>query len=152
VSEASFGVDARLLGLRLAGLAEPRTQAAEGTLRLRLGARGGTQLLSYAEARSERALGAATAQAGGEVLPLFQELGGYDRSGLTTGSELTLDFWSVVGLGGGADWDPLDQVLLGLRSFARYRHRCRCVAVSAFASHRRGRGGFDAGLTLDLMP
>jgi hypothetical protein len=58
----------------------------------------------------------------------------------------------VVALGGGVDADPLDQDLLAVRSFARYRHACRCVAVAAFGSRRLGRGGFDAGLTLDLMP
>jgi hypothetical protein len=39
-----------------------------------------------------------------------------------------------------------------VRSFARYRHACGCIALSAFGSTRRGRGGFDAGLALDLMP
>lgn len=152
VTEASWGVDARLLGLRASGLAEPETNAGEGTVRLRVGARGGTTLVGYAEARTERAPGAATALAGGDLLPAFHELGGYDQAGLTTGAELTLDLWSVVALGGGADLDALDGDLLGVRSFARYRHACRCVAIAGFGSRRMGRGGFDAGLSLDLMP
>lgn len=152
VTEASAGVDGRLLGLRLAAVAEPEPQAAEATARLRLGARSGTTLVGYAEARTERAPAAAAAQAGGDVLPAFHELGAYDRAGLTTGAELTLDLWSVVALGGGVDVDPLEQDLLAVRSFARYRHACRCVAVGGFGSRRLGRGGFDAGLSLDLMP
>jgi hypothetical protein len=152
VTEASWAVDARFFGLRASGLAEPQTSAAEGTLRLRLGARSGTTLVGYAEARTEVSPGAATALAGGDVLPAFHALGGYDRAGLTTGTELTLDLWSVVALGGGADLDPIDGDLLGVRSFARYRHACRCVAIAGFGSRRMGRGGFDAGLSLDLMP
>ena len=46
----------------------------------------------------------------------------------------------------------IDEELLAVRSFARYRHGCGCLAVAAFGSKRTGRAGFDAGLTLDLMP
>jgi hypothetical protein len=48
--------------------------------------------------------------------------------------------------------DPLLEQLLALHAFARYRHGCSCFAVAAFGSSRTGRGGFDAGLSLDLMP
>ena len=72
-----------------------------------------------------------------------------------TGAELTLAVASVLLVGAGADLDPAgdgDRRLLAARSFARYRHACGCVAVAAFGSARQGRGGFDAGLSLDLMP
>src|SRR6185369_2884959 len=92
------------------------------------------------------------AEAQGDVLPSFQDLGGYDREGLTTGADLTISLASVLWVGGGADVDPLDEKLLAVRSFARYRHGCGCVALGAFGSKRTGRGGFDAGMTLDLMP
>ncbi len=55
-------------------------------------------------------------------------------------------------VGGGADIDPIANELLAVRSFARYRHPCGCVAVAGFGSARKGRGGFDAGVALDLMP
>jgi hypothetical protein len=152
VSEVLLGGDTRLFGLRLAALAEPRARAAEATARVRLGARGGTALTAFAEARSEAVPAIAPAQAGGDVLPRFQELGAYDRSGLTTGGELALKLWSVLMLGGGADIDGLEQELLGVRGFTRYRHSCGCFAVAAFAGRRMGRAGFDAGLSLDLMP
>jgi len=152
VAEASLSADARLLGVRLSGLAAPRERTAEATARLRLGARGGTTLTSYAEARSERAPAITPADASGDVLPSFHELGAYDREGLTTGVELTLALASVLHLGAGADLDPISEDLLAVRSFARYRHGCGCIAVGAFGSARRGRGGFDAGLALDLMP
>jgi hypothetical protein len=152
VTLAALSADARVLGLRLSGVAEPREDAAEAIARLRLGARGGTSLTGYAEARTARAPSTPVADASGDVIPPYQLLGLYDRQGLTTGADLTLALASVVWLGGGADVDPLDQKLLAVRSFARYRHSCGCVAVAAFGSHRTGRGGFDAGLSLDLMP
>ena len=152
VAETNWSADARLLGLRLSARAEPQTQAAEGTARLRLGARSGTTFIGYAEARSDEPLTESNSQSGGELLPSFHELGGYDRAGLTTGAELTLNLWSVVALGGGVDLDPLAEELLALRSFARYRHACGCVALAGFGSKRVGRGGFDVGLSLDLMP
>jgi hypothetical protein len=68
------------------------------------------------------------------VLPSFYELGGYDREGLTTGAELTVSLASVLLVGGGADADPITKELLAVRSFARYRHACGCVAVAVFGS------------------
>jgi hypothetical protein len=117
-----------------------------------LGTRGGTALTSYAEARTRRAPGVAPGYELFDVLPPFLDVGGYDREGLTTGADLTLAVAQVIWLGGGADLDPLAGDLLAVRSFARYRHGCGCVAVSALASARQGRGGFDAVLSLDLMP
>jgi len=152
VTTATLSSDARWLGLRVTGVAEPRGRAAEATGRLRLGARGGTALTGYAEARTTRAPAIAAAEANGQVLPSFYELGAYDREGLTTGAELALGLTSALLVGGGGDVDPVAKQLLAVRSFARYRHACGCVAVAAFASERQGRGGFDAGLSLDLMP
>jgi hypothetical protein len=152
VTEASLGTDARLLGARVTGVAQPGSRSAEVTARLRLGARRGTTLTTYAEGRTRRAPSVNSASARGDVLPSFHELGMYDREGLTSGAELALVVASVVQLGGGADVDPLAGDLLAVRSFARYRHGCGCLALSAFGSVRRGRGGFDAGLALDLMP
>ena len=155
VAVASLSGDARLVGLRVTGVGQPTARAAEATARLRLGARGGTALVGYAEARTAVAPALAPAEANGEVLPSFQQLGAYDRQGLTTGAELTLALMSVLQIGAGADADPAasgDGKLLAVRSFARYRHGCGCVAVAAFGSARHGRAGFDAGLSLDLMP
>jgi len=152
IALAALSADARWLGLRLTGVAEPREHAAEASARLRLGARGGTALIGYAEARSFRSPGFNSAEAQGDVVPSFQELLGYDREGLTTGADLTLALAPVLAVGGGADLDPIDEKLLAVRSFARYRHACGCVALALFGSKRTGRGGFDAGISLDLMP
>jgi len=156
VTLAELGADTRLLGIRISGVAEPDRRAAETTARVRLGARGGTSFSGYAEARTERAPSVASGEARGDLLPPLHALGAYDREGLSTGGELTLVVASVVSVGGGADVDPLAEKLLSVRSFARYRHGCGCVALSAFASHRVGRGGgwdsVDAGIGLDLMP
>ena len=152
MTEAALGSDTRFLGLRLSGVALPRTRTAEATARLRLGARGGSAFTSYAEARTQRAPALTSADAQGDVLPSFNELGAYDREGLTTGAELTVALGSVLLLGAGADIDARSRDLLAVRSFARYRHACGCIALAAFGSERRGRGGFDAGLALDLMP
>lgn len=152
VAAAELGADARWIGLRVRGVAEPADGGAEATARLRLGARSGTQLTGFVEARSEELLGPAHAQASTDVLPAFHERGAYDRSGVTTGAELTLELWSALWLTGGADVDALEQELLAVRSSARYRHACGCFAVAGFGSRRVGRGGFDAGLSVDLMP
>jgi hypothetical protein len=152
LTQASLSTDTRLFGVRLTGVGEPRSRAAEAIARLRLGARGGTALTSYAEARTSRAPATAPAYESGDVLPTFQDVGLYDREGLTTGADLTLALGSVLMVGGGADADPVDGDVLAVRSFLRYRHACGCVALGAFGSARKGRGGFDAGLSLDLMP
>ncbi len=149
---ASLASDARLFGLRLGGVAEPGGRAAEGTARLRLGARGGTTLVGYAEGRTARSPSHSAREAVGDLVPSFYEWGALDREGLSTGADLTIALASVVWVGGGADWDPGSEELLAVRSFARYRHGCGCVALGAFASSRAGRPGFDAGLSLDLMP
>jgi hypothetical protein len=138
--------------MRVTGVGEPRSRAAEAIARLRLGARGGTALTSYAEARTARAPATSATYETGDVLPTFQDFGLYDREGLTTGADLSIALGSVLMVGGGADADPVEAELLAVRSFVRYRHACGCVAVGAFGSARKGRGGFDAGLSLDLMP
>ena len=154
LTQAGLSSDTRLFGVRLTGVGEPRSRAAEAIARLRLGARGGTALTGYAEARTRRAPATAPAPAfdSGDVLPTFQDFGLYDREGLTTGADLSLALTSFLMVGGGADADPIDSELLAVRSFVRYRHACGCVALGAFGSARQGRGGFDAGLSLDLMP
>jgi hypothetical protein len=150
--EATLSGDSRFLGIRVVGQAEPRTRQGEGSARVRLGARGGTTLVGYAEARTDEALADARLAAQGELLPRWNELGALDREGLTTGAELTLALGPAVTLGGGVDADPLESELLGVRSFARYRHPCGCFAVAGMGSARQGRGGLDASLHVDLMP
>lgn len=152
VTLAAVSGDARYFGVRVAGVAEPRERAAEASARVRLGARGSTTLSGYAEARTRRAPRLTAAEAQVDVIPTFQELGAYDREGLSTGADLTLALASVLHVGGGVDADPVDQELLGVRTFARYRHSCGCFAVSAFGSKRSGRGGVDVGASLDFMP
>lgn len=152
LSLVALSADARLFGVRLAGVAEPRRRTGEASARVRLGARGGTTLIGYAEARTDRAPTFSAAEGQVDVIPTFQERGGYDRGGLSTGADLTLALASVLHVGGGAEADPLDQELLGVRAFARYRHACGCLALGAFGSKRSGRGGFDVGINLDFMP
>jgi hypothetical protein len=152
ITLAQLSTDARWVGIRVSGVAQPRDRAAEGSARVRLGARGGTTLIGYAQARTETAPAFSPTEVHGDVIPSFQMLSGYDRQGLTTGADLTLSLASVLSVGVGGDADPLDDELLAVRSFARYRHGCGCVALAAFGSKRTGRGGFDAGLSLDLMP
>lgn len=152
VAEAELGSDSRWLGLRLRGLSDLREGAAETTARVRVGARGAAALSGFVEARTEAVPELSPQQAGGDVLPPFREGGGYDRAGLTSGGELTFPLWSVLLLSAGIDVDAVERELLAVRSFARYRHPCGCFAVAAFGNQRLGRGGFDAGLSLDLMP
>ncbi|MDF3072190.1 MAG: hypothetical protein K0R38_7791 [Polyangiaceae bacterium] len=149
---ASVATDARWLGVRLSGVADPNLGAAEGTARLRLGPRGRTNLIGYAEGRTARAPRTRQGEAAGDLVPRFYEQGALDREGLSTGADLTVALGSVLWVGGGADWEPLAEELLGVRGFARYRHACGCVALGAFGTKRAGRPGFDAGLSLDLMP
>lgn len=149
---AALSSDAHLLGVRLTGAADPSQRAGEGTVRLRLGPRGGTNLMGYAEGRTLRAPRLESTVAAGDLVPSFHELGALDREGLSTGADLTVAVASVLWVGGGADWEPSGGELLGVRGFARYRHACGCVALGAFSTKRAGRAGFDAGLSVDLMP
>lgn len=152
---ASLSADARVIGLRFSGVAEPEGRAAEGTARLRVGARGGTALIAYAEGRTQRVPVFTPSEATGDLVPTFHDLGALDREGLSTGADLTIALASALWVGGGADVDPSEKghaELLAVRGFARYRHACGCVALAAFGGKRQGRGGFDAGLSLDLMP
>lgn len=151
VAQASLVADARLVGMRVVGVAEPRLRAAEATARLRLGARGGATLTTYAEARTIRPPDLGATHGPGQLLPPAQRLGGYDREGLTAGAELSLGLGPVL-IGGGADTDPIEGNLLAVHGVARYRHACGCLGLGAFAGARDGRPGFDAGLSLDLMP
>jgi hypothetical protein len=152
IVEATLASDSRFFGLRLAGQAEPQSQSAEGAARLRLGARGGTTLVGFAEARTERPAATARFAGHGELFPLWNEAGALDREGLSTGGELTLALGPALMLAGGIDADPLENELLALRSSVRYRHPCGCFAIAGFGSSRQGRGGIDAGVSLDLMP
>jgi hypothetical protein len=152
MTEASLGMDSRLLGARVLGVAQPNARSGELAGRLRLGPRGGTSLTTYAEGRTDRSPALAPGEARGDLMPSFQEQGMYDRAGLTSGAEVNIALASVLSVGGGADVDALRGEMLAVRSFVRYRHACGCVALAAFASERRARGGLDAGVTLDLMP
>jgi hypothetical protein len=109
-------------------------------------------LSGFVEARTQDGPADALLAGQGELFPRWHELGALDREGLTAGAELTLALGPTLVLGGGIDADPVESELLAVRGFGQYRHPCRCFAVAAFGSAREGRGGFDAGLRLDLMP
>ncbi len=155
---ATLARDTRFLGVSVAGQGEPVSHDAEAVARLRVGPRGGTTATLYAAAREQHELQPSSARlsAPGEILPRWHELGALDRDGWTTGGDLTLALGAALKLGAGADLDLKnlrgEEQLLALRSFARYRHSCGCVALGAFGSARRGRGGVDVGVSVDLMP
>jgi hypothetical protein len=79
-------------------------------------------------------------------------VGWFDREGWTVGSALGMPWTSLLASTVGADYDATARRLLGVRGTLGYRHPCGCLAAEAWAGHRFGRRGVDAGLTVDLVP
>jgi len=75
-----------------------------------------------------------------------------ERAGWTTAGEVGVAWWSSVAASGRLDFDATHERLLGVRGLLRYQHACACLSALTWGSHRLGRGGFDAGFALDLMP
>jgi hypothetical protein len=118
--------------------------------RTRLGESDGIYLGARAEAATERVpVGGRRFFRDGWARP---EAPWLDRSGWTTGSELGVGWVESLGTVFGVDYDASARRLLGWRGILRYRHACACLSALTWASHRLGRGGFDAGFALDLMP
>ncbi len=72
--------------------------------------------------------------------------------GVSTGGNVGLPWTSWLKSEVGADYDATAERLLAVESSLGYRHPCGCLSATAWAGHRLGRGGFDAWLSLDLLP
>lgn len=75
-----------------------------------------------------------------------------DRQGWSAGSELGIPITSQVASLLATDADVSAARWLAWRAALAYRHPCGCFAVVGRAGQRLGRDGFDAEVTLDLMP
>lgn len=75
-----------------------------------------------------------------------------DRDGWSAGGEARVPWAAILASAAGAEWDVTSRRLLAVTAATGYRHRCGCLSVLAWAGHRVGREGFDARLTLDLLP
>ncbi len=72
--------------------------------------------------------------------------------GWSVGAEARMPWASTVASALGAEWDATAQRLLAVTGATGYRHPCACLSVLAWAGRRIGRDGFDARLTVDLLP
>jgi hypothetical protein len=52
----------------------------------------------------------------------------------------------------GGDFDVTTSDLLAVYGSIAFHHPCGCLGATAWAGHRRGREGFDAWLSVDLLP
>lgn len=118
--------------------------------RARVGREDGLHLAGYVEGR----LGVAPTLArwlDSRALDVVSA-GWFDRAGWTLGSALGVPWTSWMASTVSVDYDASARQLLGVRGTLGYRHPCGCLAAEAWAGHRFGRGGVDAGLTVDLLP
>ncbi len=76
----------------------------------------------------------------------------YRRSGWAGSADATIAATQWLAAGAGIDYDWMADTWVGERLGAVYRHPCGCLAVSTIAERRRGRDGWDAMATVDLMP
>ncbi len=72
--------------------------------------------------------------------------------GLSVGGDAGVPWTSWLSSQVGADYDATSARLLGVDSSLAYSHPCGCLSATAWAGHRLGRGGFDAWLSVDLLP
>jgi hypothetical protein len=76
----------------------------------------------------------------------------YSDPGWSAGSGLLIAWTHWLASVVSADYDLTADRSLGERGGLAYRHPCGCLALVAQAGRRLGRKGFDASLTLDLLP
>jgi hypothetical protein len=118
--------------------------------RLRLGPEDGLSISAYAEGRLETEPQAARFF----LHPSWraQRAGWLDRPGWTVGGALAIPWADWLASRVAADYDIEAEELLSVRGALGYRHRCGCLALSAWAGQRIGREGIDIWGTLDLLP
>lgn len=75
-----------------------------------------------------------------------------DRPGWSLGSRAGVPWTKQIASAFAWEADLSQGTWLAWRSSLAYRHPCGCFAVLGRAGQRLGRGGFDADVTLDLMP
>jgi hypothetical protein len=78
--------------------------------------------------------------------------GWYSEPGWSAGSGILVPWTRWLASVVSADYDLTADRSLGERGGLAYRHPCGCLALVAQAGRRLGRKGFDASLTLDLLP
>jgi hypothetical protein len=79
-------------------------------------------------------------------------VGWLDRDGWNAGASTSVPWTDWLATGADMDVDITHADVLGVRGSAAYRHRCDCLALTAWGGYRRGRRGVDVLLTIDLSP
>ena len=78
--------------------------------------------------------------------------GFFAREGVTTGARVALPIVRALLLSAYGDYDPTSAELVDLGGSATLRDACGCATLRLAASHRVGRDGVDAALSLVLTP
>lgn len=78
--------------------------------------------------------------------------GFFAREGVTTGARMTVPIVRALSLAAYGDYDPTANELVDLGGSATLRDACGCATLRLSASHRVGRDGVDAALSLVLTP
>jgi hypothetical protein len=118
-------------------------------VRARLGAVDSLNVRGYASGESGAATTLRFLDEGGWDTPSAPF---YDRSGWTAGGGVQVPWTTWLASAADVDYDVTHRTLLGVRGATGYRHSCGCVAVLGAGGHRVGRPGFDASVTVDLVP
>jgi hypothetical protein len=135
------------LGLSLQGTVEE--DGATGIGRARVGKREGLHVGAHGEARTESSSAAAQwllPDAWDSPAPFLA------RSGVSAGGDLAVPVGEAWEGQVGGDFDVSTSDLLAVYGSIAFHHPCGCLGATAWAGHRRGRDGFDAWLSVDLLP
>lgn len=143
--------DASLFGLSAdAGKILEQTGGAVVASNVRLGRLDSVHVAFSGEARTEEpASRLRMLREGGWEEPVSEWL---DRAGISLGGSIGVPWANWLASGADVAFDYTTRTLLGLRGSTAYRHPCGCLAVVGWAGHRIGRSGFDASISIDLMP
>jgi hypothetical protein len=123
--------------------------AATGVGRARVGERDGLRLGAHAEARTEAS--SAPAQ---WLLPDAWDMTApfLSRRGVSAGGEIGVPIGEAWEGQVGCEFDVTTSDLLAVYGTVDFHHPCGCLGATAWAGHRRGREGFDAWVSLNLVP
>jgi len=148
---AKLIADAPVVAARVEGAWQPeRSQQLYLGSRVRVGRSDALHLSAHAEGRMEQEpLGARALLADDWAAP---RIGWLDREGFSAGGELAIPWTREIATGVAAEADLRDERLLAVGGGVGYRHACGCLATRAWVGQRVGRDGFDAVVTLDLLP
>lgn len=152
VALARAGADVRLAGMTVQLQSQPTAPATECAAELRLGPEDSSNLRVFVEAQTRRPATALHTAGGAAMHASWLSRSMLANRALSGGADLTLALSRSLRLALGGYADALKPEILAAGASATYGHQCGCLKVSGHGAVRAGRGGVDAGVSIDLMP